>query len=119
MNCATHQTTIILPLDKTGFGYDKIEMMLQDIEPATILFLSKLKEIKIETDTSDNLTILKDDSKMPFVQILVEGKKQGKSFSFVDEFMFFSHSFSKPKEIIQERREAIENREVSIAFPIN
>lgn len=51
-------TTIILPLDKDGFGYGEIEKMLRDIEPVTILFLTKLKEIKVETDTRDALTIL-------------------------------------------------------------
>ena len=38
------QTTIILPLDKQDFGYKRIEEMLRDIEPETILFLLKLKE---------------------------------------------------------------------------
>jgi hypothetical protein len=38
------QTAIILPLDKPDFGYEKIEEMLRDIEPETILFLSKLKK---------------------------------------------------------------------------
>jgi hypothetical protein len=113
------QTTIILPLDKAGFGYAKIEGMLHDIEPESILFLSKLKEIKIETDTGDTLTILKDDSKMPLVQILAEGEKQGESFSVVDEFLLYTQSFNKPQDINQEKREGIEDREVSIAFPLN
>lgn len=113
------QTTIILPLDKSGFGYAKIEEMLHDIEPESILFLSKLREIKIETDTGDTLTILKDDSKMPLVQILVEGERQGEVFSAVDEFLLSAQSFDKPEEITQEKREGIDDREVSIAFPVN
>ena len=113
------QTTIILPLDKSGFDYAKIKEMLHDIEPESILFLSKLREIKIETDTGDTLTILKDDSKMPLVQILVEGERQGKVFSAVDEFLLSAQSFDKPEEITQEKREGIEDREVSIAFPVN
>lgn len=113
------QTNIILPLDKSGFGYSKIKEMLHDIEPESILFLSKLREIKIETDTGDTLTILKDDSKMPLVQILVEGERQGKVFSNVDEFLLSAQSFDKPEEITQEKREGIEDREVSIAFPVN
>lgn len=113
------QTTIILPLNKEGYGYDKIEEMLRDIEPESILFLSRLKEIKIITDTGDTLTILKDDSKMPLIQILVEGEKNGESFSVVEEFLLYTQSFDKPGDIKQEKREEIEDREVSIAFPLN
>lgn len=113
------QTTIILPLDKMGFGYKKIEEMLRDIEPETILFLSKLKEIKIETDTGDVLTILKDDFNVPQVQILVEGKRQGESFSKLDEFLLYAKPFDKPIDVIHEKRIDIDERDVSIAFPLN
>ena len=42
----TSITSIELPLDQPDFGYDVVKKMLWDIEPETILFLSKLKEIK-------------------------------------------------------------------------
>lgn len=113
------KTTIILPLDKADFGYGKIEKMLQDIEPETILFLSKLKEIKIKTDTGDVLTILKDDSKVPQVQILLEGIKQGESYSMVDEFLLFTKSFDRPTGVFHEKRNGIEKRSASIAFSLN
>ena len=48
------RTTIILPLNKAGFGYEEIADMLLDIKPETILFLSKLKKIRIEIDTGDS-----------------------------------------------------------------
>ena len=112
------QTTIILPLDKSGFGYGKIEEMLRDIEPETILFLSKLKEIEIKTDTGDALNILKDDSRVPRVQILVEGKIQGDTFSNLDEFLLYTKPFDKPEDINQEKRMGIDQRDVSIAFPL-
>jgi len=112
------KTTIILPLDKPDFGYSKIEEMLHDIEPATILFLSKIKKIIIETDIGDNLTILKDDSKKPLVKISVEGNRQGNLFSELYEFLLCKREFNKPKVIKQENREEIETREVSIAFPV-
>ena len=69
-------THIILPLTKNDFGYEKIDEMLQDIEPEVILFLSTLQEIRIETDSGDNLTILKDYSAEPEVKIIVEGKNK-------------------------------------------
>lgn len=112
-------TTIILPLDKSGFGHAAIEEMLRDIEPETILFLLKLKEIRIETDTGDSLTILKNDVTVPHVQILIEGKKQGESFSKVAEFLLYSKSFDKPPTITHEKRIGVDQRDVSIAFPLS
>lgn len=115
------QTTIILPLDKKEFNYEKIETMLREIEPETILFLSKLKQLKIITDTEDNgdnITIYKDDSEAPFIHILVEGTWQGKNLYKLDEFLFYAKSFDKPPEITHEKRIGIDQRDVSIAFPI-
>ena len=113
------KTHIILPLNRMDFGYDKIEDMLQDIEPETILFLSKLQEIRIKTDTGTDLTILKNDSAKPKFEILIEGKKQDQSFSVVNDFLVGTQTFHKPAHIDQEKREDIEKRDVSIAFQLD
>lgn len=113
------KTHIILPLNRTDFGYDKIEDMLQDIEPETSLFLSKLQEIRIKTDTGTDLTILKNDLAKPKVEILIEGKKQNQSFSLVNDFLVCTQTFHKPAHIHQEKREDIEKRDVSIAFQLD
>ena len=112
------QTHIILPLTKREFGYDKIEEMLLEIEPETILFLSKLQEIRIETDTGTDLTILKNAEELPKMEVLVEGRRQGSSFSTVDEFLVCTKTFHKPVEIHHEKREGINERDVSIVFPM-
>ena len=113
------ETHIILPLTKRNFGYEDIEKMLQDIEPETILFLSKLQEIQIKTDTGDDFTILKDDSAMPEVQIVAEGKKKGLIFSNSDAFLVCTECFDKPDDIHHETRERSENRKVTIGFPLD
>ena len=113
------KTHIILPLTKQNFGYEEIEKMLQDIEPEIILFLSMLQEIHIKTDTGDDFTILKDDSAMPEVQIVAEGKKQGIVFSNSDDFLICTGRFDKPADIHQEKREQIKNRYVTIGFPLD
>ena len=113
------KTYIILPLNKAEFGYNKIEDMLQDIDPETILFLSKLQDIQIKTDTGTDLTILKNDSAKPKVEILIEGKKQGRLFSVVNDFLVCKQTFHKPAHIRQEKREDMEERDVSIAFQLD
>ena len=112
------QTTIVLPLDKPDFGYEIIEEMLLDIEPETILFLSKLKEIQIITESGDDLSILKDDTKNPRIQLLIEGQKQGKSYSEINEFLLYTKSVDKPANINHEKRIDIDKRDVSIVFAI-
>ena len=113
------ETYIILPLTKPDFGYEKIEEMLRDIEPEIVLFLSTLQEIQIKTDTGDDFTILKDDSAMPEVQIIAEGKKQGLVFSNSDGFLVCTECFDKPADIHHEKREGIENRDVTVGFPLD
>ena len=113
------ETHIILPLTKNDFGYEEIEKMLQDVQPETILFLSKLQEIKIKTDTGDDFTILKDDSIMPEVQIVAGGKKKGVDFSNSGGFLICTGSFDKPADIHHENREGIESRDVTIGFPLD
>jgi len=109
-------TTIVLPLDKVDFGYDKIQEMLCDIKLETILFLSKLKEVIIDAGTK--LEILKDDSKLPKVEILVNDESKNKP-DHVDEFLLYSRNFPKPDDINHEKRKGIKEREVSIAFLLN
>lgn len=113
------ETHIILPLTKSDFGYEKIEEMLHDIEPEVILFLSSLQEIRIRTDSCDNLTILKDNSADPEVGIIVEGKKQGDSYSKSENFLVCTKRFDKPLNISHDKREGIEKRDVSVVFPLD
>ena len=113
------QTHIILPLTKVEFGYDKIEKMLMEIKPETVLFLSKLQEIRIETDTGTDLTILKNADEFPKIEVLIEGRRQDSSFSNVDEFLVCTKTFHKSVEVHHEKREGINERDVSIAFPMD
>ncbi len=112
-------TTIILPLDKADFGYEKIEEMLRDIEPETILFLTQLKEIQSITESGDDLTILKDDHENPKIQLMIEGKKQGNSYSEINEFLMFAKTCVKPTDIYHEKRTNIDRRDVSIVFGVD
>lgn len=113
------QTTIILPLDKQEFDYEKVEKMLEDIFPETILFLSKLREVKISIENGNNLSILKDDQKRPLIELLVEGKKQGREYSVAKKYLLYSDNVTKPENIRQKDRDEIKEREISIAFPVS
>lgn len=111
------QTTIILPLDKPDFCYDKVLKMIEDIVPETILFLSKLREVKIAIENGNNLSILKDDQNEPRIELLVEDKKRGMD-SDPKEYLLYSDKVAKPESIRQKNRDTIKEREISIAFPV-
>ncbi len=113
------ETHIILPLTKGNFKYKEIEEMLRDIEPEVILFLSTLQEIRIETDSGDNLTILKDNSAGPEVEIIVKDEKQGIPYSNTEKFLVCTKRFDRPSNISHEKREGIDKRDVSVAFPLD
>lgn len=110
------KTTIVLPLDKADYDYEEIERLLGEIEMETILFLSKLKKININIDKGHELIISKDHSKGPLVQILVKG--QGNDKAIKKKFLLYKKNFSKPTEINPEKRKGINEREISIAFPL-
>lgn len=110
----TSRTSIILPLDQPDFGYDVVKKMLWEIEPETILFLTKLNEIKIVTDRGEGFTVIKDDSSKPNIQLLTN--KNGCDEIF--EFLLSKNIFIKPNDINHEKRIDIKEREVSIAFPV-
>jgi len=110
------QTTIILPLDKKDVGYEKVKAMLRDIRPESILFLSKLKEVTIDTGTK--LDILKDDSKLPRVDMLINDEDENPA-DHVDKFILYERDFQKPDDIQHEKRENITERKVSIVFRYN
>ena len=113
-------TTIILPLNKEKYNYEKIELMLKEIESVTILFLSKIKKITIKTDSGDDFSIVKDDLKIPEVQLYIEGKKKGERFPHeTRKFIYFNKKYIKPNEIEQENRKDIIEREVIVAYPLD
>lgn len=110
----TSITSIVLPLDRLQFGYDKVRKMIFEIEPETILFLSRLRELKISTDSDEEFTIIKDDNSESNIQLL--SNKNG--YDEILEFLLFKRCFRKPEDINHEKRRRVNQREVSIAFSI-
>jgi len=110
----TSLTSIVLPLNKPDFGYDSIKKMLWKIEPETIIFLSKLIEIKVITDNNESFFIFKN--KNDDKNIWLQSNKRGIPEN--TNFILFKKYFAKPEFINHEKRNGITGREVSIAFPV-
>ncbi|MDA3897053.1 MAG: hypothetical protein PF482_13010 [Desulfobacteraceae bacterium] len=108
------KTNIILPLDSPKYGYKIIEKMLIDIAPETILFLSTLKEIEIITET-DEIIILKNNSEFPKVKISASKNSRDRDGTFLSH----TKTFTKPPDVNSEKRIDINERDVSIACPLD
>jgi len=117
-----HQkTNIYLPLDQPDFPKEKIIESLQDIAPETIIFLNKLKTIEIEVNLEEHYEIIieKDDSNFPIVKLTYF--KKNSEEEILDEKLFWvcSKEYSKPVEIVHEKRPNVESRTVSVAIPLS
>lgn len=142
-------TSIILPLDKPDFGYDVVNKMLLDIKPETILFLRKIKIIKILNDENEYIKIIKNIESEEKIQVKYNSnyayinyekdsainKKQfpeklvrqnikllSSKVGSEDEihyFILFKGIFKRPEQIIHEKRNNINDREISVVFTLD
>lgn len=114
-------TTIVLPLNNEDYGFEKIEEALRDIKPEVILFLSKLKKLKIIVDEHYELTISKDDSQYPLVKIYKETHYISSNFEsekLEEKYVIHTKSFTPPEGLKTEERDNIHERPVTVALPL-
>jgi len=113
-------TTIVLPLNKKEYGFEKIEETLRDIKPEVILFLSKLKKLEVIVDEHYELTICKDESQYPLVNIYKEKHDIGSDSKLRQEEKYLVHteSFNRPEGLKTEERKDIYERHVTVALPL-
>jgi len=109
------KTTILLPLDKKNYSFQKITTFLKNIDIESILFLSKLSELKIEIEEDNSFSMIKDSSKFPFVDLLFEEKDCD---IVLDEYFIINEIVTKPKSVFNEKRKDINQREITIALPL-
>ena len=107
-----HQnTSILLPL-KAGKRQEIIKE-LRKFRPETILFLTKLQGITIcfDENTKDKTELIKDSDRFPIIQLLA-----GDDFH---NYWLKKENFSVPKNIFEEKRQDITERDVIVAFPLD
>lgn len=113
-------TTIVLPLNKKEYGFEKIEETLRDIKPEVTLFLSKLKKLEVIVDEHYELTICKDESQYPQVNIYKEKHDINSDSKLRQEEKYLVHteSFNRPEGLKTEERKDIYERQVTVALPL-
>lgn len=103
-----NQTCILLPLRPEK--RDIVAAELHQIAPETILFLKEIKVLKIFFDDDPICEVRRNDKQYSIVDLNINEKMHTYFLSEVN--------FSVPSDIEEEKREGINERPVSIAFPI-
>lgn len=110
-------TTLLLPLqDKHGSEsrmFDKVQNELSKLSPELVLFLRKLKKLSIKTPNYHadyNLTKVVD-----YVELNTQSSSQNTSV----KYLLKSQTISVPTDAVNELRENVTKRDISIAFPID
>ncbi len=108
VNDVVNKTCILLPLKNTERKL--VEEQLGQIAPETILFLKKIKGLQIQKNGHEHTKVSRIDQRKPLVEI---GTHQGDAIYWLIE-----KDYLVPAEVQEEKREGINNRVVSVAFPL-
>jgi hypothetical protein len=112
-------TNIVLPINEKNTSVKQVIKALMDIAPETILFLKKLKTIKIEVSTPEanyEIDIEKDDTKAPLIELTYLKEEDHQENVISSIYWMATEPFEKPKEINHEKRKGINSRDVSVAI---
>lgn len=107
-------TSILLPLKRGKRA--EIDTELAKIAPETILFLSRLAGITIESPDIGRLELIRDSRQQYVFDLLVNRSEETQSLS---SYWVHQNAFEVPDDVIEEKREGIATRSVAIAFPLS
>lgn len=120
-----NNTNIVLPLSDTGDTLKLITDALKDIANETILFLTRIKSIRIEINLADiyRCTIERDDSHLPVIELshtamVGQETPASETTSTMSQYWFASHNFQRPDDVVSEKRLNILSRQVTVALPL-
>lgn len=102
------KTCILLPLE--AGQWEPVAKNLKHIAPETILFLSRIEALDVELPGQPPLQLVVDKSEAPLVELL---DQQGLAVYWVHHC-----EVSRPPDIVEEKRNGIDIRIVSVAFPL-
>lgn len=105
-----NSTNIYLPYSPKFNNQTDIEEKLDDIEPILILFLNKLKQIKIYKNLNLQFSVIK--KYLPNHVVSIENNNENL------EFKIFSKVIDCIETIKEEKRENVLKRELYLAFPL-
>lgn len=113
------QTTIILPLNKDEkFGFSSVSKMMREFTPETILFLSKITQLKFSVENEYEIVISKTFDTDFIVRLTILESVEGKTTTKYQEYLLYSKNFNRPSDLRAKNREDVFDRDITISFPV-
>lgn len=111
----SRSTVLLLPLKHEKRGAIKKE--LSKVKPESILFLSKIESLEIDIpEETESIRLIRDADRFPKVDLLVE--KNGSDDS-LDHYWVHKKVILVPPDLVEEKRDGITDREITLAFPLS
>lgn len=110
------KTTLLLPLDRGR--HETIVQELRDLQPLTILFLSKIRELHIEVEGQFSRTISRRDMDRGTTELLTRHSTDGGA-TWEEESRFYwvhTQTYERPQEVDADKRDEVKSRPVTVAF---
>lgn len=111
-------TTIILPLNNDKIGFPEVSRMMREFTPETILFLSKIRQLRFFVEGEYDISISKTVENEHVVKLTISTTVDEQTSVVHKEHLLYTKNFSRPADLLVEGREEVLDRDVSISFPI-
>ena len=112
------QTTIILPLNNSKIGFSEVSKMMREFTPETILFLSKIRQLRFSVEGEYDISISKSVENENVVSLSISTAIDMQTSTIHKEHLLYTKNFVRPDDLLVEGREEVLDRDISIAFPI-
>jgi hypothetical protein len=111
-------TTIILPLNNGKVGFSEVSRMMKEFTPETILFLSKIRQLRFFVEGEYDISISKSVEKEHVVNLTISTTVDEQTSVIHKEHLLYTKNILRPADLLVEGREEVLDRDVTISFPI-
>lgn len=112
------QTTIILPLNNGKIGFSEVSRMMREFTPETILFLSKIRQLRFFVEGEYDISISKSVENEHVVNLTISTTIDEQTSVIHKEHLLYTKNFTRPADLLVEGREEVLDRDITISFPI-
>ncbi len=111
-------TTIILPLNNGKVEFSEVSRMMKEFTPETILFLSKIRQLRFFVEGEYDISISKSVEKEHVVNLTISTTVDEQTSVIHKEHLLYTKNILRPADLLVEGREEVLDRDVTISFPI-
>lgn len=111
-------TTIILPLNNGKIGFSEVSRMMSEFTPETILFLSKIRQLRFHVEGEYDISISKSIENKHVVILTITTTVDDLTSVTHKEYLLYTKNYERPADLLVEGREDVLDRDITVSFPI-